>query len=257
MDEGRRLAYLEALGVPLYYPRRALPGAAASRRLPLLRAAGKAADRPGQGQAERESVSPAVAGEATPAPAPARREKPDIASDAGGRRSAVAAPASPASPVSRRAPARGSAIPRFNLARIRIGSLLILDDPASPRDERDRNLLLWHVALAMGALPPASGEARPGGDSVRVDAFAWPLARPGHSGFDQSLEAARATLGHFIESRVEQDGLRSLLAFGESAGTLLQGLDCKGLRQWQLPFAASAMLGEPTLKAQLWNLLCR
>lgn len=240
MSELRRMAYLEALGVDSYISRAQLPGAAVTRRLAIVSPASSGAPEPAQSPAKAPDILGELRGAVSPEPA--------------GR---AAARDTTTSVPSANAPARPRApeAPRLSLAVIASGAWLWLEDlNGMPL----RSEQVWLVESMATALLVASGSDTgpdprlPASIKASVMQFDWPMHN--NPQLDASAEAARASLGGFLERQQLQH---------RPQGVILLGASCT---QWvdsacvSVPCIATqsslAMLAEPALKQKAWRDLC-
>ena len=256
-DERRRLAYLQALGVPVWVPRFVLPLARPSARVVLAPPAEAASAPPVPSVA---AAVPAVAVAPEPAPAPIPElpvAAPVVAPPQPSPRAELpavpAAVATEAVPVTQaaREPQAAELNPRFSLAMVRAGSVLVVDalSPDRPHFTSAQQRLLSELLFALGA--PAS--------ELQPKRFDWPQVDAHHS--DKSAAAARVTLASYVD-RCLEEGVRTVLALGEQAcDTLLAmpwreargGLHRCGEAQVRVSHSLGAMLDEPSLKAEVWR----
>ena len=206
MNEPRRLAYMEAMGVDCYAPRLQLPGALASQlcAMPLP-------------SAEQLEQPVAVAASAMPGSTPLAPQQ-----DGQGRAAAMQALLAdkPAEPTDRGADAvvapigstqtARSQVPQFSLSIIRGKGILLIDE-GLPGDINPAEYLqlLQNIVFAVGA----------GKQSLSIDAFVWPMSRS--SQIDQSDTAARQALAAFIAKQIEQLNIRYILVMGDTAAQYL------------------------------------
>ena len=247
MNESQRIAYLKAMGVDQYYPRRVLSHAKASPCYQF--------DQP-----PRESEPPAKV--PTPEPVilkeetttePKRKPRPVP-------RAVKDKPAQPA-PVRSRSAAdakRASGF-SFNLEYYRVHSdLAVIADrpPQITGDQQQQAMELLSAILA--AVLPTEQDKLP-----RADRFSWPLATD--LAVDSSTEQAAKALQGFIRSKQEQDGFSNLLLFTEVLAGLLAGKD-PGEPDLPVQFTGSelrltpchglhSMLAVPALKRDTWQAL--
>lgn len=242
----RRLAYLQAMGVPGFVSRRQAPGAAPSRRLAVVHPHASAAPKRGGAAAsatESSGIDPVPVAD-PPRRAPARRrpmlDVPDWDADkrrphpdtvSGMSATRVAGPDSQC---------------KFSLVAMFAGRWLWLENMDEMPLASDQLALVQGMAYALGF--PGSGDASP---VPQVESFDWPM----HSNrqLDSGRDAARASLSAFLLRRIQQQAC---------AGVVLLGDDCE---HWvdaaQLPVpvvtvASSAqMLARPALKPRAWRSL--
>lgn len=233
MNELRRLAYLQALGIDGYVSRVQLPGAAVTRRLAIVPA--RSAAQPVVEQL-RESASPVR-----------RPQAPAIEMP----RVETAAAASVATAVEPR-PARDKQALRFSLAAVTCGGWLWLEEldgaPFTPRQLQ----LVQSMAEALARLEGSSETGRgPAADAgVLLTQFDWPM----HNNLQLDLgeEAARSSVAAFIQRKLEQGECSGLILLGQGceARVPLDQLDCARLVR---TVSTARMLREPLLKRQAWQ----
>ena len=233
MNELRRLAYLQALGIDGYVSRSQLPGAAVTRRLAIVPA--RSAAQPVVEQL-RESASPVRRPQA-PAMEMLRVE------------TAAAAPVATA--VEPR-PARDKQALRFSLAAVTCGGWLWLEEldgaPFTPRQLQ----LVQSMAEALARLEDSSETGRgPAADAgVLLTQFDWPM----HNNLQLDLgeEAARSSVAAFIQRKLEQGECSGLILLGQGceARVPLDQLDCARLVR---TVSTARMLREPLSKRQAWQ----
>lgn len=264
MQEMRRQAYLQVLGVTSWVPRQLLSGAAKGRR-PLLAAV------------QDEQPAPAI--EATQQPAQEAKEQPPVAprneSGADAVRQAMLAPRpavkSPTAQAESAAEAVGPASESQSTsaavpACAPFSAQLWLAGPCA--------LLLEVPVQGLGARSPA---ARLLADILRavqlpapaqfIADFKWPLTS--NAQFEQSEAAAHQALQAFVEGRLEQYSVVSLGSFGQYAGLLAKASVTEvgaaiGREEaldnlppaWFAP-GLDDLLQSPAGKAELWALLQR
>ena len=224
--EIRRLAYLEALGIDGYVSRRALPGAADSRRLRLLSAAPQPASSPIQKQPvlPQRSVSPVaeLLADTNATPAPRSRQE-----------------SAPARAVS--TPASSADVPVFSVAATFAGGWYWIDEITAGRSVGAEYLqLIQAICHAM----------RLSTDAPVQEQFNWPLG--GASQLDQGTDAARAAFSGFLTGRIER--------FQPARVVLLGAPDSQWFEASLLPADAKTvsvsgwrMLRQPELKRQAWG----
>ncbi len=226
----RRSVYLQAMGVDSYVSRRQLPGAAATRRLTILRAA--------------------------PSPAAPTAAPPRVDAGSMGRPAAPVeiphldggkpAPA-PAAAAAR--PAPGEPAPRFSLAAISCGGWLWLEEldcPLSPQQSQ----LVQAMAEALGTVF-GNDTSDPGGRGptrAAASQFDWPM----HSNrqLEQGEEAARAGLAAFIQRKLEDCKGLVLLGRACEERVPLGQLACSRVARTA---STADMLRNPLLKKQVWR----
>jgi len=231
MNELRRMAYLDALGVDAYVSRRQLPGAAETRRLAVA--------RPGPGQpAPRTSPQPPsrplAQGELPAAPV-----TPSVAPRA-------ARVAGAAAPGADRTSASDALIPRFSLSTIVAGEWLWLEELGEMPLTVAQVQLVDAMARALSRASP-SGAAPPGKpDTAQFD---WPIHTNRQLALDE--EASRAAVAGFVRRRLEQFGCAGLVLLGQACRARVPAAEL----DVQVVHTASTaeMLARPGLKPQVWR----
>lgn len=256
-DESLRLACLEAMGIDVWVPQRPLPGAAPSLYFFWPWQAGKEAQpapplrdqAPQRAMQVLEQAVPAI----TAAPSEALAALAEV-SEAPPARAEVTPPR-PASQaeVQSHPHADPEAVPRFQLAWVRLGSLLLVADVPLQRPQLNPDAL----SLASNIAQAVQGR---GLDALPFQYFRWPQVKI--RGVDQSQTMATRTL-------------RLLLGKQQAAGILLLGSQaCWHLLQQevseadfaqlqQLPglppiacsYSLEALLRVPALKRDAWQQL--
>ena len=226
MNELSRLAYLDAMGIDSYVSRGQLAGAAATRRLALVREAAP----------ERAQPDAPVRGEG---PALLREQVVD-------RRPARARP-EPA-PVERPPERAGGEVPRLSFAVLGAGQWLWLESLGDLPLMREQVWLTESMANALGV---AAGKALGGQRQPKatVTQFGWPIHN--NPQLDSGADAARASLAGFLERQ---------LAEQSATGLVLMGEECQ---QWVQPHtvplvtlpSTRQMLSDSTLKRRAWDTL--
>ncbi len=205
LPEPHRSRYLRALGVDVYMPRRPLPGAAPSvpiswvqeeaaepavisdsGRVPSALTAD--ADAPGQRAIDERSNDDSMARSGRPA-------LPDVGVT--DRRSAP-------EPDGAAVPVQKPEVPRFSLmvARCDTGIVVIDEGPGPGRRRDDYLRLLGNLLFALYRRPVV----------VESDTFVWPMVK--NPVVDQGEQAARETLGAYLQRQCSLAGGQTLVALG-------------------------------------------
>ena len=233
MNELKRMAYLEALGIDSYVSRRQWPGAAVTRRLALAPrtvaalpvAAVPSASAPETGQPVRPLAllaDPPPRAKARPAPGPGPQEA-----------------------------AQAAAVPRFSLVTIAAGDWLWLEELVGLPLTTAQVQLVQAMARALLAERARHHVAQFSESTVRADVlqFDWPLHD--NRQLDQGEAAAQAGLAGFLARRLEQQGSRALVLLGASGAARVP------VRELGVPvirtISSADMLATPTLKRQAWQ----
>jgi hypothetical protein len=236
MNELRRMAYLDAMGIDAYVSRGQLAGAAVTRRLLVV----PVRPVPTQSVAAPASQSrmPAAGDTAVvvdPLPQVAARvpqidnvEKPPVPPKA-----ATAAP-------------RHDAVPQFSLVAITAGGWLWLEEMGGMPLATDQVQLVRAMAQTLDTV----GNARPGNKPPEVARFDWPIHT--NQQLDLGEEAAQASVAGFIGRKLEQQQCRGLVFLGEAGKTRVQleQLDCPLV---VTTVSSAEMLDNPLLKKQAWR----
>jgi hypothetical protein len=243
MNELKRMAYLEALGVDCYVSRGQLPGAAPTRRLAII--SGSA------GAASMISGSP-LAGSVPRAPSgtvPASINDLQSSLDAITSRDKSANTPTPTPTPTREGQPVGASLPRFSLAAIVVGNWLWLEElggmPLATEQVRLMQSMAQALCLAQGQ------EAAVVAAATRPDVaqFDWPIHT--NRQLDLGEEAARAGVAGFLGRRLEQCGCQGLVVLGEPAR--LWVLE----KELNLPVMHTSstveMLATPALKQAVWQ----
>lgn len=243
MNELRRMAYLEAMGVDSYVSRRQLPGAAVTRRLVIVptRLAPPAAQQ-GAGSEAKQAL-------ATAAPTPLRPDlgsRPDVTprTRAGTKDAAPGPePAQAAEPV-----------PQFSLSAIVAGDWLWLEELAGMPLTTEQVQLVQSMAAALlrrrggGSENAASAVGAPAA-KPEVTQFDWPIHT--NRQLDLGEQAARASVAAFVSRRLEQRGCRGVVLLGQSTAQRVP------VSELMIPAVRTAstvaILARPTLKRQVWQ----
>jgi hypothetical protein len=215
MHELTRLAYLDAMGIDSYVPRGALPAAAPSRHLELIRRAELVAPPDNASAQLRASLG----------------AEPDRQGE-----SLASTDSEPAVSTSDTAE-----MPVFSLAAVGLGGWYWLDEIPPGRDLGPEYLqLLQAIAVALGMEV---------GQPV-FELFNWPLHTS--TQLDRDDEAARGGLGGFLASRFERYKPTGVILLGEMEQGWF---DRELLAPHRIVATVSAwkMLRQPALKRQAWN----
>lgn len=231
MNELRRMAYLDAMGIDHYVSRRQLVGAAVTRRLVVVPA------QPVLAPVKQSRVSGAghTAAVVDPVPRSAARV-PQIDN--------VEKP--PAPPKVAAAAPRQDAVSQFSLVAITAGGWLWLEDMGAMPLATEQVQLVQAMAQALCVAGNTQQEKmRP-----EVAHFDWPIHT--NAQLDLGEEAARASVAGFIGRKLEQQQCRGLVLLGETckARVQLEQLDCALVAT---TLSSAEMLDNPLLKKQAWR----
>jgi hypothetical protein len=247
MDELRRRAYLDALGIEGYVSRRQLPGAPVSRRLAIP-------TKPRAPLSARgRDVNTAQATVTTVVERPlSALVEPRVRGRSEGQ------------PASRRADAlQPAALPRFSLVTIVAGDWLWLEELGGMPLTTEQVQLVQSMASALlvgrglhnarhASAPPDGvppGMASRGAARPDVMQFDWPIHE--NRQLDQGEAAAQAGVAGFLARRLEQLGSQGLVLLGQGGAARVPMRD---LDVVVVSTASSAeMLAQPALKRQAWR----
>ncbi len=215
MNELRRLAYLQALGIDSLVSRRDLPGALPSQRVGI----------------KRIETAP------TAAPANAPMQLVESLRDSSKTAEAVA-PVPATEPV--RSAVSADPGPVFSVLSTRAGGWLWIDEvPRGRQHDRSYGMLLNAVCQAFG-MPT---------DDIHVERFDWPIADTRQLG--NSQQAARDGFTGFLRGRLERAPVSGIVLLGVSDASWF---DRDALSTTCITSTVSAwqMLRQPQLKRQAW-----
>jgi hypothetical protein len=236
MNEIRRMAYLEAMGVDAYVSRQQLPGAAPTRRLAIVpsvpRAIPPVADNP----------APVASIIAPPRSAPPVPQL-DIAPQ-----SSEPAPVGAATP-------RQDTVSRFSLVAIAAGDWLWLEELEGMPLTTDQVQLVQAMARALqtalaGAQPEIADPPEPARARPEVNQFDWPIHT--NQQLDLGNEAARSSVAGFIARKLEQQQCKGLVVLG---GACKERIALEQLDYVQVVCTAASrqILQDAQLKQQVWR----
>lgn len=229
MDEYRRLAYLEAMGVDSYFPIFRLPGAKPSERCALPAVAEEVA-----GRAADTVVD--VATDSAPAE-PQKRTAPNL----GGLLESEGRSASKPAPTPEPEPAEEA--PRFALRLIHTDCGFLLVDSLSETVSEKR--LLRFVSNLLLAV------TRQQDIRLSTAVFRWPMAE--NPLLDNGEAAAREALHAGITANIERHSVRWLILMGEPAAAYLD-VDELAVAAVTLP-APVEVFRDPQRKRDIWEKL--
>ena len=231
MNELRRMAYLDAMGIDSYVSRGQLPGAAVTRRLAILRS--------------QATVPITTTPEAEFAPQAGAIQMPRV--DGASRKAHTKAPAKP---VAAPDAVGTAAVPRFSLAAIVSGDWLWLEDLDGRPLAREQVQLIQGMSRALARIVPPAADRNQ--RQPIVAQFDWPIHN--NQQLDQGEEAARAGAAGFIGRKLEQHPCRGLILLGAHTRERIMTDTFGQLPVGSAPDTAS-MLSDPTLKKQAWAAL--
>lgn len=241
MNELRRMAYLEALGVDSYVSRSQLPGAALSRRLALV----ASPVGTGHGQLPGIPASPAMPVPRDTHPVAAANTVPQFDTSA-----------APPPPVAAQPQRQGEPVPRFSLAAIVAGDWLWLEALGDMPLATEQVWLVKAMAQALASYAAYSDDedaARGGLGAVQADVaqFDWPIHT--NQQLDLGEEAARASVAGFVGRKLQQHQCRGLVLLGQSCE---QWVPVGQLQVRSVATISTAqILARPELKRQAWRAL--
>lgn len=226
MEEGRRQAYLAALGIPLWTARYELPAAALSEALVF---------EPWLAEPSDEDSQPLTA-----VPSAAAAEQPSMATVAKPAMPVLSPKAVAAAQAVPEPPAATSAsFPRFScfIQRITPTIVLVIDTRLAPDLSAQEYRLLGNILNAVGADSQAS----------RREGFRWPM-HESNPRFPRDVEHAREALAALL---VKQGQAERYVVLGETLGAYVRG----GLPKQKVAVvpALSELLHNPVAKRQLWQ----
>jgi hypothetical protein len=231
----RRRSYLQAMGVDSYISRRALPGAAPSRKLAVVALASPAQPEP----ISAPPVAPPVPErDSLPAgsPAPSPKVMPPKVAEVKARQPAVEEAVQEVA----KAVTAGEAIESFTVAAVMSGGWLWLEEIPQPLISREQVQLIQSMVFAL-KLPQGSAE---------VNQFDWPIHR--NTQLDLGQAAAQAGLAGFVTRKIEQGSCQGVVLLGDK---VVDRIDAGHFKQLRLlrTVSALAMLSQPGLKRQAWR----
>lgn len=252
MNERQRQAYLEAMGIQVYYPRQPLAHARPSPAYEWPDSGpGSAVDNPAR----------AVAAEPVQEKASSRaRVVVDLDDSRRRRRPGETAAPAPEPEVQADAPAANSQESlQFRLAYMQAApELAVLSELPlhSATDNGQVQELLGNILLALSVNADTS--------NWQAEQFNWPLS-DAMPAAEATEEHARQALGGFITMRQQRDGFSNLLVFSGRLGHLLPGA-ARGQTSGDFPARKlncqvtcvenlQAMLSLPELKKEVWQQL--
>ena len=246
MNESHRIAYLNAMGIDQYYPRRELPRAKPSPHFEF--------------DAEPEPTSPL----------PAAATKLQAKAKASSRLQALKDEPAPVEPVPnipappRRTSTRKIATESTAAAKLSfvldyyaINNVLavLVDRPPQIAREQQQQAAELLQGILRAVLPVAPA------DLPRPENFSWPLLAT--MAGDRSEQSAARALHGFIRSKQERDGFANLVVFSEQLGPLLQQAQAAAAdfpatftgRELRLTLchSLSSMLALPEMKRETWQ----
>jgi hypothetical protein len=228
MNELRRLAYLEAMGIDTYVSRRQLPGAAVTQRLAVV------ARRP----VARASV-PAPLGDMRDRLAKTARASNGIAGGAAKRPAAEPRDTAPG----------GAHLPRFSLSAIVAGSWLWLEELGDMALTVEQVHLVEAMARALRHAGATVDEGPAAMAKPEVTQFDWPI----HTNRQLELgeQAARAAVAGFVNRRLEQFNCAGLVLLG---GRCAERVPVEEIGAQIVCIQGSLdILANPSLKPQVWR----
>jgi hypothetical protein len=229
MNEIRRMAYLDAMGIAAYVSRAHLPGAAVTRRLAIV---------------PNRATAVLAASMAAPAAAAVDLAPSNVAPQVPRIDSAARKPQP--SPVTASTPPLQNEVSRFSLIAIVTGGWLWLEDMDGMPLAREQVQLVQAMAQTLAGVDmPSSAVAGP-----EIAQFDWPIHT--NQQLDLGEEAALASVAGFVGRKLEQQRCRGLVLLGDKcAGRVpLAQLDCARAVS---TVSSAQMLQNPQLKKQAWR----
>jgi hypothetical protein len=241
MNELRRMAYLDAIGIDSYVSRTQLPGAAQTRRLAIV-----------------SNASPAVARISNDPPAtenvPTLRDTRSALS----RSAATDEPTETAPLAPKQGKQQVTSVPRFSLAAIIAGDWLWLEALEGMPLTTDQVWLVKAMAQALdlsahNGKTSAADDVRPAAAAPQVSQFDWPIHT--NAQLDLGKEAAQAGVAGYIGRKLQQHNCRGLVLLGQASGEWVprDQLDI----QCVSTLSSAEILARPSLKQQVWRDLRR
>jgi hypothetical protein len=227
MNELRRMAYLDAMGIDAYVSRGQLAGAAVTRRLVVVPA------QPVPAATTQIRVPVAAAVDPVPQFAAQVPQFDNVEK-------------SPAPPKPAAAASKQDNLPQFSLVAITAGGWLWLEEMGGMPLATEQVQLVQAMAQALAV----AGNTRQEKKRPEVAHFDWPIHT--NAQLDLGEEAARASVAGFIGRKLEQQQCRGLVLLGEAskARVLLEQLDCPLVAS---TVSSAEMLDNPLLKKQAWR----
>jgi hypothetical protein len=263
MNEQKRQAYLQAMDIQTYYPRRQLPGAKPSPHYDFPELGVAAPHSTGQ-TLEALEAKPNVVVPKKPSASTKRHGLKAIEELRAATSSARRAPDTAIraeSTVSAADAAEDKSVEQselsFTLRYYRINEKLAVIDEVptlgSRQQSEQSHVLLLAILKALGQEDSAL--------SQNPDEFSWPLQGGYSMKNPAEVEAAKAIAG-FLQMRQETDGFLNLLVFAGQVETVLLSADeNKSARDFEsskgyfvtVTHSLASMLAVPTLKRDVWQ----
>ena len=243
MNELRRLAYLQAMGVDSYVSRVDLPGAAASRRLRLVSVQVQASDPGASDLAGGQTVAPAASAGAQ------QQRVQQVADSLASDLRAASQPAaveSTAAPSPELAPAvgtgaRNTQVPVFSIVAVFCGGYCWLEEfPRGQAPGTDYLQLLQSICVAL----------QRSADAPVLEQFSWPMSRS--TQLEHHEESAREGVAGFLGARFEHYQPARLVLLGEAVLRWFDPAQAASLPVVQT-VSARDMLRQGSLKARAWK----
>lgn len=263
MNERKRQAYLEAMDIQTYFPRRKLPGAKSSPAydFPAISETSELAASKEPNKLRTSQIKTSVRGEKSTSRLDAIEE---LRSQASESRKATVTPIRQAaeSPQDENEAGSLSAVDEenklsFSLCYYRINEkLAVLDEvppQASPQRNDEAQQLMRGILKALGQ---GDFDSLPSSEE-----FSWPLQSEYSMKNTPQVEAAKAISG-FLQMRHETDGFSNLLVFaGQLEEVLLSNDANKVARDFEsskgyfitITQSLASMLSVPALKRDVWQ----
>ncbi len=228
MNELRRMAYLDALGVDSYVSRAQLAGAAITRRLVIAKApdSSKLATSAVSGLSNNEDLSVR--------PRSVQAEHANSSAHMGSGTIELSPPS--------------DSVSRFSLTAIVAGDWLWLEELAGPLTTEQVKLVQL-MAQALLLYQHASEDAAAPAVQPEVAQFDWPI-HTNHQ-LDLGEEAARASVAGFVDRRLGQYGCRGLILLGQGCVRRMAALQNSIVTVSTV--SSAEILINPSLKRQVWR----
>lgn len=232
MNELLRSQYLGAMGIDSYISRRQLPGAANTRRLVIVPTI----------VTREQQVPPAAEVSdgrvASPADAVTKLPMQQIADFS--RASSVAVrPAESEVEKSQVSTQPISSQVRFSLAAVIVGGCIWLEELPNETLATAQVQLIHSMARALG-----------GKDKPVVSQFDWPMHN--NQQLDLGAEAAKASVGGFLQRHIDQRHCTALVLLGEDVAARV-ALEQMGAVRSVTTLSTAHVLANPNLKKAVWK----
>ncbi|MDG2274002.1 MAG: hypothetical protein P8L39_17025 [Halioglobus sp.] len=228
MNELRRMAYLEALGVDSYVSRVQLPGAAATRRLAIAAVPNRQQPDVNAGLKPLDTEDVLI------------QVRPDAAAPT---KSGTVVTLDTAQPSK-----HADSVPKFSLTAIVAGDWLWLEELSGPLTT-EQVRLVHSMAQALLLHQQALGHGTVSAVQPEVAQFDWPIHT--NQQLDLGAEAARASVAGFVDRRLGQYDCRGLVLLGQDCTQRIAGQHNSVTTVSTL--SSAEILVKPALKRQVWR----